>query len=112
MVESNQNKLERVREFLVLLVADLTDLVRSSLLPMAGFCWNSFLDLLILVNTPETRSQLKRSIMAPLMAIERRLETLLPDSFKHKRPIKTVGLLLLVLLLGLLLSGDTNLEDL
>jgi membrane-bound lytic murein transglycosylase F len=112
MVESNQNRLERVREFLVLLVADLADLVRSSLLPMAGFCWNSFLDLLILVNTPETRGQLKRSVMAPLMAIERRLESLLPDSFKHERPIKTVGLLLLVLLLGLLVSGDTNLEDL
>ncbi len=112
MVESNQNRLERVREFLVLLIVDLTDLVRSSLLPMADFCWSSFLDLLILVNTPETRGQLKRSIMAPLMAIERRLETLLPDSFKHERPIKTVGLVLLVLLLGLLLSGDTNLEDL
>jgi hypothetical protein len=112
MVESNQNRLERVREFLVLLVIDLTDLVRSSLLPMADFCWNSFLDLLILVNTPETRNQLKRSVMSPLMAIESRLEALLPDSFKHERPIKTVGLLLLMLFLGLLLSGDTNLEDL
>jgi len=39
MVESNQNRLERVREFLVLLVADLTDLVGSSLLPMAVFCY-------------------------------------------------------------------------
>ena len=112
MVESNQKKLEHVREFLVLLVVDLTDLVRSSLLPMADFCWNSFLDLLILVNTPESRDQLKRSVMSPLMAIESRLEALLPDSFKHERPIKTVGLLLLMLLLGLLLSGDTNLEDL
>lgn len=112
MVESSQNRLERVREFLVLLVADLADLVRSSLLPMAGFCWNSFLDLMLLVNTPQTRDQLKRSIMNPLMAIERRLETLLPDSLNHERPIKTLGLLLLVLLLGLLLSGDTNLEDL
>jgi membrane-bound lytic murein transglycosylase F len=79
---------------------------------MADFCWNSFLDLLILVNTPETRNQLKRSVMSPLMAIESRLEALLPDSFKHERPIKTVGLLLLMLFLGLLLSGDTNLEDL
>jgi membrane-bound lytic murein transglycosylase F len=112
MVDSNKNRLERVREFLVLLVADLTDLVRSSLLPMAAFCWNSFLDLLILVNTRETREQSKRAVIAPLMAVERRLEALLPDSFRHERPFKTVGLLLLVLLLGLLLSGDTSLEDL
>ncbi len=112
MVESKQTRLQRVREFLALLATDLAALVRSNLLPMAEFGWNSLLDLLILVNTSETRSQLKRSVMSPLMAIERKLEKLLPDSFKHERPFKTVGLMLLVLLLGLLLSGDTNLEDL
>ncbi len=112
MAYSSQAILKNSGEFLVLLVADLPEFFKSSLLPIADFCWNSFIDLLILTNTSETRGQLKHLLMAPLMHVERWLEALLPDSFKHDRPVKSLVLLLLIVVVFILLSGDSSLEDL
>lgn len=112
MAESKHHFLKVSREFLGLLVEDLADLYRSGLLPAADFCRNSLVDLFILSNTPATRGKLKRGITTPLMYVERRLEALLPGTFKHKHPVKTVGLLLLVVIITLLLSRDSTLDDL
>ncbi len=112
MTYSSQTILKNSREFLVLLVEDLPEFFKSSLLPLTEFCWNSFIDLLILINTNETRGQAKHLLMAPLMHVERRLEALLPDSFKHDRPVKSLVLLLLIVVVFILLSGDSSLEDL
>ena len=112
MADSTQTTIKQIKAFLVLLIGDLVDFYKAILLPIAGFFWNSSVDLFILSNTPETRGRLRRGILAPLMHVERRLEALLPDTFKHDRPVKSLGLLLLVLVIALLLSGDSSLEDL
>ena len=112
MADSKYHLLKVSREFLGLLAGDLADLYRSSLLPAADFYRNSFVDLFVLSNTTATRGKLKRSITVPLMHVERRLEALLPNAFKHERPVKTIGLLLLVVVITLLLSRDSSLTDL
>ena len=112
MADSKYHLLKVSREFVGLLVGDLADLYRSSLLPAADFYRNSFVDLFVLSNTTATRGKLKRSITVPLMHVERRLEALLPNAFKHERPVKTIGLLLLVVVITLLLSRDSSLTDL
>ncbi len=111
MAENNQSILDSLKNTLLLLISDLVTFARTTLLPLAGFIWHSLADLFELLDTGENRARLQRLIVAPLMRLERRLESLLPDSFKHQRPIKTVGLLLLILTL-LLISGDTSVEDL
>ena len=90
----------------------LAELLTSTLLPLAAFCWHSLLDLIELLVTEENKGKLSRWIRLWLMRAERRLELLLPASMKHARPVKTCGLLLLVLLLTILLSGDSSLDDL
>jgi len=90
----------------------LAELFTSTLLPLAAFCWHSLLDLIELLVTEENKGKLSRWIRLWLMRAERRLELLLPASMKHARPVKTCGLLLLVLLLTILLSGDSSLDDL
>ena len=112
MTESRHHLLKVSREFLSLLAGDLADLYRSSLLPALDFCRNSLVDLFMLSNTPATRGKLKRGITGPLMHVERRLESPLPDAFKHERPVKTIILLLLVVVITLLLSRDSSLDDL
>ena len=111
MADLIQNILKNTWELLVLLATELVVFTRSSLLPFAAFCWHSLTDLFELLDTGDNRARLYRLIVAPLMRLERRLESLLPDSFKHQRPIKTLGLLLLILML-LLISGDTSVEEL
>jgi len=112
MVDSKYRFLQISREFLGLLAEDLADLYRSGLLPAVDFCRNSLVDLFILTNTAATRGKFKRGISVSLMRVERRLEALLPDVFKHEHPVKTVGLLLLVLVITLLLNRDSSLDDL
>lgn len=111
MAEILQNILKISRDFLVLLTTELVAVTRTSLLPMAGFCWHSLTDLFELLNTSDNRRQLQRFIIAPLMRFERGLESLLPDSFRHRQPIKTVVLILFILML-LLLGGDSGIEAL
>ncbi len=111
MAEKNQSILNSLKNTLLLLISDLVTFVRSTLLPLAGFIWHSLADLFELLDSGENRARLRRLIVAPLMRLERRLESLLPDSFTHQQPIKTVGLLLLLLTL-LLLGGDSSVDDL
>ncbi len=112
MADSHQEITRRITDILLFLVNQLVAFVRFTLLPLADFYWRSLLDFLVLINNQENRDQVKRRIVVPLMQLERRLETALPDSFKHDRPVKSIGLLLLILVIGLLLSGDSSLEDL
>ena len=46
------------------------------------------------------------------MLVERRLETFLPAKYQHELPLKTLGLMALVVVLSLLISGDTSIEAL
>ena len=112
MAASNKNTLERIKGMLVLLVNQLAGFFKSTLVPLAGFCWHSMLDLIELLVTEENTGKLRRWIQLWLMRAERRLESLLPAAMKHDRPVKTISLLLLVLLLTILLSGDSSIEDL
>ncbi len=111
MADSKQNILKNIWDFLVLLTSELITLTRTSLLPLADFLWHSLADLFELLNTGDNRGQLYRLVVMPLMHLERRLESMLPESFKHQRPVKTLTLLLLLLSL-VLLSGDSSIEDL
>ncbi len=47
-----------------------------------------------------------------LMKVERRLETVLPNSLTHDKPLKSVGLLLLILIFALLFNENSSVEDL
>ena len=111
MAEKNPYSLNHLKPALRLLTSDLVTFFRTSLLPLASFVWHSLADLFELLDTGDNRARLHRLIVAPLMRLERRLESLLPDSFKHQQPIKTLGLLLLILTL-LLLSGNSSVDEL
>jgi membrane-bound lytic murein transglycosylase F len=111
MADSKQNILYSIRDFLVLLANELIVSIRTGLLPLAGFLWHSLADLFELLDTSDNRVRLYRWIVEPLMHLERRLESILPRSFRHQKPVKTLTLLLLVLSL-FLLSGDSSIEDL
>ena len=112
MASGIQKIIRFVSEQLLALARKLVPFFKSTLLPVADFCWRSLLDLNTLVNTRENRQQLKRRILAWLMQIERRLESILPASFRHQIPLKSTGLLVLALVLLMLLSGDSSVEDL
>ena len=112
MAPGIQKIIRLVSENLLALARKLVSFLKSTLLPMADFCWRSLLDLNILVNTRENRQQLKRHFLTSLMRVERRLESILPPSFRHEIPLKSTGLLLLALVLLILLSGDSSVEDL
>jgi membrane-bound lytic murein transglycosylase F len=102
----------RIIKILLALGRQLAAFCRSRLLPLADFFWRSLMDLITLVNTSENRGRLKRWTLVSLMRAERRLEAVLPDSFKHGKPVKTVGLLLLVLILLRLQGGDSSVDSL
>jgi membrane-bound lytic murein transglycosylase F len=113
MTGSLQTTLRRITKLLVKLIRQAWAFNQRVILPLVDFCWRSLLDLNILVNTSENRDQLRRWTMTSLMRAERRLETVLPASFKHNWPLKTIGLLLLLLLLFVLLpKGDSSVDDL
>jgi len=111
MADFLKNFVKIFRDFLILLATELAVVCRTSLLPMAAFCWHSLTDLIELLDTRDNRRQLRQLIVAPLMRLERRIESLLPDSFKHRQPIKSI--ILILLLLGLLLlGGDSGIDAL
>jgi membrane-bound lytic murein transglycosylase F len=113
MTGSLQTTLRRITKLLVKLIRQAWAFNQRVILPLVDFCWRSLLDLNILVNTSENRDQLRRWTMTSLMRAVRRLETVLPASFKHNWPLKTIGLLLLLLLLFVLLpKGDSSVDDL
>ena len=112
MAGSIQTTLRQIAKLLVKLIRQAWAFSQRVILPLVDFCWRSLLDLNILINTSENRRQLGRWIMDSLIRAERRLETVLPDSFKHDWPLKTVGLLLLLLLVMYLPGGDSSIDDL
>ena len=112
MARSIQNITAYIIKILLALGRQFAVFCRSTLLPLADFFWRSLMDLITLVNTSENRGRLKRWTLVSLMRAERRLEAVLPDSFKHGKPVKTVGLLLLVLILLRLQGGDSSVDSL
>ena len=112
MADSIQTTLRQIAKLLVKLARMAWAFCQKVILPLADFCWRSLLDLNTLINTSENRDQLRRWIIHSLMRAERRLETVLPDSFKHDWPLKTLGLLLLLLLVMFLPGGDSSIDDL
>ncbi len=109
MPESPDSLSEQLRDILRRLVALGKSIHRQWLGPALGFIWHSTVDLVLLVNTPQNRKTL---VIDPLMRVERRLEALLPESWRHQRPLKTTGLILVLLLLLIGLTGDHSVEDL
>ena len=112
MAGSIQTTLRQATRLLAKLACLIWAFCQQVILPLVDFCWRSLLDLNILVNTSENRDQLRRWTLHTLMQAERRLETVLPASFKHDWPLKTFGLLLLALMLLFLPNGDSSVEDL
>ena len=112
MGQSIKDITSRITESLLTMARLLAVFSRSTLLPLTGFFWHSLNDLIILINTGENRRRLGRWIRLSPMRAERRLETVLPDSLKHDKPVKSAGLLLLFLLLVLLFGDDSSIEDL
>jgi len=99
-------------EFFRLRLLRLIEFLRLTLLPLIEFFWNSSVDLVSLVFSETDWSRLRRRLIAQLMWIERRLESLLPGSFKLEQPIKTLLLILLVAVLVLVLEREFGVEDL
>lgn len=112
MADSIQTTLRQVTRLLAKLARLTWVFCQKVMLPFADFCWRSLLDLNTLINTSENRRQLRRWITDLLMQAERRLEKVLPVSFKHDWPLKTIGLLLLLLLVMSLPGNDSSIDDL
>ncbi|HKJ51502.1 MAG TPA: hypothetical protein VKB27_08360 [Gammaproteobacteria bacterium] len=112
MTQTNANRLRRIRKLLGLLAAELLALGKSTLLPWAESCWHSTQDFVQLTVTGDNFDRLWQGIFGALMRLERWLESPLPESWRNRRPIKTILLLALLLLLVYLASGDGSVEDL
>jgi len=112
MAGSLQTTLRQITKLLVKLARLTWAFCQQVILPRADFCWRSLLDLNILVNTSENRDQLRGWTLHTLMQAERLLETMLPVSLKRDWPLKTLGLLLLTLVLLFLPDGESSVEDL
>jgi membrane-bound lytic murein transglycosylase F len=84
----------------------------STLQPLAGFLWHSTADLASLVLTPDNAHRWRLKTLATLMQVERTLEYFLPANCRHELPFKTTGLLALLVIFALLLSGDASVEAL
>ena len=90
----------------------LKSIARERLLPAGSMAWHSSADLAALLLTAENLVRARRAAFEFAMRIERRLESLLPETLRHEVPIKTLGLLLLVLILSLSISRDSSIEAL
>jgi len=91
---------------------DMSEFFRLTLLPLIEFCWNSAVDLVSLIFNETDWRRLRQRLLVQLMWIERRLESLLPGSFKLEQPIKTVLLILLIAVLVLVIEREFGVEDL
>ena len=112
MAKTKQQQLQEFTSWLRLRGTQLWSIARERLLPAAGMIWHSSTDLAALLLTPENLGQAKKTAFGFAMRIERRLESLLPETMRHEVPIKTVGLLVLVLILSLSISRDSSIEAL
>ena len=111
MAIATQNRLRRIGRLLSLLGAELVALARATLLPTASFVWNSLVDTVVLTVRRERLHGLGHRLHGLLMRAERRIESFLPESFRHRHPVKSIAVLAMLLLI-LLLGGDTSIEDL
>jgi len=91
---------------------DMSEFFRLTLLPLIEFCWNSAVDLVSLIFNETDWRRLRQRLLVQLMWIERRLESLLPGSFKLEQPIKTVLLILLIAVLVFVIEREFGVEDL
>lgn len=112
MVKKRQPQIQGIIDFLRLLASHLLSWARLRLLPLADMLWHSSADLAALLLTRDNLRHGSRAILALLMRIERLFESVLPRRWRHELPLKTIGLVALVLLLSLLISRDTSLEAL
>jgi len=94
------------------LASRLLEFSKTTLSPLAATLWHSSADFAALLFTRDNLGRLRRGVLAALMQVERRIERWLPDHFRHELPLKTVGLLALLLLLSLTISRDTSIEAL
>jgi membrane-bound lytic murein transglycosylase F len=112
MAISQQKLLQDSIDFLRLLSLRLHSMWRSTLQPLAVFLWHSTADLVSLVLTRDNTHRWRLQTLATLMRVERALESFLPANCRHEQPFKTTGLLALLVIFALLLSGDTSIEAL
>jgi membrane-bound lytic murein transglycosylase F len=112
MAKSQQKIRQDIIGFLRLLRLRSHSLWRSRLQPLAGFLLHSTADLAALVLTRDNLHRWRTQTLAALMWVERGLEAFLPRKLRHELPLKTTGLLALLLIFTWLLSGDTSIESL
>jgi len=112
MVDTHINRGRRIRKLLVLLTAELAALGKATLLPPASSLWHSLADFLVLVGSGDKPGRIAAAAGNVLQRVERGIETLLPQSLHHRFPVKTIGLLLLLILAFWLGSADSTVDDL
>ena len=112
MADANINRGRRIRKLLLLLAAELVELGKATLLPLAAGLWHSLADLAILTASGAGRGAIAGSLGSLLLRLERRIETLLPESLHHRYPLKSAALLVLAALGWWLSSADSSIEDL
>ena len=112
MTKTRQQQLEGLARYLRSLASRLLQFSKTTLLPLAGFLWHSSLDFATLAITRDNLRRLRKGSLAWLMRLERLIESWLPDRFRHELPLKSIGLLAVLLLLTLTMSRDTSVEAL
>jgi membrane-bound lytic murein transglycosylase F len=105
-------QLEGLARFLRSLASRLLQFTKTTLSPLTGFLWHSSMDFATLVITRDNLRQLLKGLLASLMRLERLIESLLPERFRHELPLKSIGLLAVLLLLTLTMSRDTSIAAL
>ena len=103
-----KHQLESMASSLRSLASRLLQLSKATLSPLATTLWHSSADLAALLLTRDNQRRLWHGLLASLMHIERRIESRLPESFRHELPLKTIGLLALLILLSLTITRDTS----
>ncbi len=110
MTDPNATIGARARITLLDLVDLFQAIFREWLRPFAESCWHSCADAIYLNTRPGSGAAMWRTAHDGLMQIERRLETFLPRSLHFPRPVKTI-VILLVLLLMLLWSDEAGIDE-
>jgi len=109
---TKRQQLQGLARSLGSLASRLLQFSKTTLSPSAATLWHSSADLAALLLTRDNLRRLRCGLLASLMHIERRIESWLPERFRHELPLKTIGLLALVIMLSLTVSRDTSVEAL
>ncbi len=110
MTDPNATIGAKARTTLLDLVDLLDAIYRQWLRPLAESLWHSCADAIYLNTRAGSGARLWRQAHDGLMRIERRLETFLPRALHFPRPVKTLAILV-ILLLTLLWSDETGIDD-